>query len=315
MIGFLRQMFERTGAVRLAGSCGRRRAARVLASLAPEPWSPAIIQDFVTGAAGRAYNVREADKVRLVEQFRRTTREILSGASPLVHVILAREILSIPPEISGDVVECGVWKGASAASLSLVCRLVNRRLWVCDSFEGLPDDGETRHTGLHTGVYGHYKAGMFSGALDEVKRNIRRCGCLDVCEFAPGFFADSLKRLSGPLVFAFLDVDLVESTRDCLKRLWPLLTEKGLVYTDDAGDLEVVKVFFDGPWWQDTLGCPAPGYVGSGCGLPLNPRHSSIGYTRKVTQFDEKDWQRAPFLHYPDDEGNPEAPQKGEERV
>jgi hypothetical protein len=38
----------------------------------------------------------------------------------------------------GVVVECGIWKGAWAANLSLVCRIVGRQLHIYDSFRGLP---------------------------------------------------------------------------------------------------------------------------------------------------------------------------------
>lgn len=278
-----------------------RRVVRYeLEKLAAEPWSGAWIAEFIEGDAGRAYNVSASEKEAMVAAFRQCNAEIPSGTSPLVHVALAREILDIPPGVRGDVVECGAWKGASSASLSRICARVERKLWVCDSFAGLPDDGLQRHEGLHTGVYGYYREGMFAGALDEVRANITRCGCIEVCEFVPGFFADSLKMLQEPLVFAFLDVDLVSSTRDCLRYLWPLLAEDAAIYTDDAGDLEVVKVFFDDAWWQEILGVAAPGYVGSGCGLPLNPKCSSIGYTRKRTRFDAAQWRRAPFLYYPE---------------
>lgn len=271
-----------------------------LEKLAAEPWSGALIADFIDGNAGDAYGVTAAEKEVMIAAFRRCNADIPSGTSPLVHVVLAREILSIPPDVKGDVVECGAWKGASSASLSLVCARVGRKLWVCDSFQGLPDDGLQRHEGLHTGVYGYYREGMFEGALEEVRANIVRCGRIDACEFVKGFFAESLKALHGSLVFAFLDVDLVSSTRDCLRHLWPLLVEDAAIYTDDAGDLDVVKVFFDDAWWQETFGTPAPGYVGSGCGLPLNPKCSSIGYTRKRTRFDAAQWRRAPFLYYPE---------------
>ena len=286
---------------------GRDRLVRALVSrefdkLAAEPWSAALIRDFIEGSCGEVYGIGSREKTDLVEHFRRCVAEIPSGTSPLVHVALAREVLSIPPDVKGDVIECGVWKGSSAASLSWVCHMVKRRLLVCDSFQGLPDDGMARHAGMHTGVYGYYREGMFAGSLDEVRENIRRLGRIEVCEFVPGFFAESLSALKDPLMLAFLDVDLSSSTRDCLRCLWPLLVEDGAVYTDDAGDLDVVSVFFDEVWWRETLGQPAPGYVGSGCGLPLNPRCSSIGYTRKSTRFDPSKWRRAPFLHYPDDD-------------
>jgi hypothetical protein len=62
-----------------------------------------------------------------------------------------------------------------------------------------------------------------------------------------------------------------------------------------------VKAYFDEAWWRETLGCAAPGLVGSGCGLPLNPTASSVGYTRKMTSFDPAKWRKTGFLYYPDE--------------
>jgi len=272
---------------------------RELGALGAQPWSAAVLDDFINGPCGSEYGITAGEKKALADQFRRITQSIESGTAPLVHAVLAKEILSLPPSLKGDVIECGVWKGASAAALSLVCQRTGRRLKVCDSFQGLPPDHPRPHVGLHTRVYGYYQEGMFHGDLEEVRNNIRTHGALDVCDFIPGFFAESLRGLNGPLVFAFLDVDLESSTRDCLKALWPLLAEDGLIYSDDAGDLEVVRVYFDEAWWREHLHCPAPGFVGSGCGLPLSPSFSSLGYTRKLGAFREDAWKRAPFLHYP----------------
>ncbi|NIA16205.1 MAG: hypothetical protein GWP08_19250 [Nitrospiraceae bacterium] len=276
----------------------RSLVAREVGRLASEPFSAAIIDAFIHGECGSAYGLSAKDKMDLVARFRNSNANIQSGTSPLVHTILAQEILSIPADVPGDVIECGVWKGASSASLSLVCGLAGRRLLVCDSFEGLPDDGEQLHYGLHTKRYGRYQQGMFAGGLEEVRENIRRCGNLDACTFISGFFSESLTALSDPIAFAFLDVDLVSSTRDCLRHIWPLLVEHGALYSDDAGDLAVVGVFFDAAWWQENLGCAAPGYVGSGCGIPLNPAASSIGYTRKIGRFDPTGWVKDPYLHH-----------------
>jgi len=279
----------------------RALVGRQLRRLASEPWSAAVIDEFVHGRAGEPYGVGAAEKLRLVEQFRRVNSEIQSGTSPLVHVVLAREILSIPRDVPGDVIECGAWKGASSACLSLVCSMARRTLLVCDSFEGLPgDDSMQVHVGPHVGVYGYYKKGMFAGSLDEVRENIRRCGSLDACRFVKGVFSESLRGLDGPLAFAFLDVDLVSSTRDCLRGIWPRLAENAAVYTDDAGDRDVVKVYFDEGWWRENLECEAPGLVGSGCGLPLNPTASSLGYTRKMAAFDPAQWRKTSFLYYPE---------------
>jgi hypothetical protein len=213
---------------------------------------------------------------------------------------MAREILAVPPAVAGDVIECGVWKGASSASLSLVCRLVGRRLLVCDSFNGLPGQGMQLYRAPHIGMYGYLRPGMFRGSLDEVRENIQTYGCLEVCDFVPGLFAESLKALARPLAFAFLDVDLVGSFQDCLCAVWPQLIEGGAVYVDDVGCMEVAGIFFDQAWWQQQLGCPAPGLIGSGCGLPISPTFSNVGYTRKLSQFRPEQWRRNPDLFYPD---------------
>ena len=275
--------------------------ARELRAIGATSWTAQLIDDFIHRPYGEAYGLTPKERQTLVESFQRNIATIQSGTPLSVHLVLAREILQIPPTVVGDVVECGVWKGACSASLSLVCQRTERRLKVCDSFQGLPDDGTKRHVGLHTRVYGHYQAGQFTGTLDEVRENIARGGALSVCDFIQGFFEDSLHQIDSPVAFAFLDVDLESSTRDCLKALWPRLVTDGLLYCDDAGDLDVVRVYFDEPWWQETLHFPAPGFVGSGCGLPLSPTYTSIGYTRKTGAFDPSQWRKVPFLHYPEE--------------
>ena len=266
-----------------------------IASLALEHM---VLERFYDSHVGGAYRVDRRAKTELVKRFRSITQQIPSGTRWLYHVVLATEVLNVPPSVRGAVVECGCWKGASTASLSLVCAKVGRKLIVCDSFEGLPEDEpQVVHQYPHVGVFGYYQKGMYAGRLEEVKENISQYGDLSVCQFVPGFFSESLKTLDEPLVFAFLDVDLASSLRDCVKYVWPLLVDEGVVYTDDSCDMEVVRVWFDDVWWQREIGTRAPGYVGSGSGLPLSPDYSSLGYVRKVLNPEQK-YKRVSWLYY-----------------
>jgi len=182
----------------------------------------------------------------------------------------------------------------------LVAKIVKRKLIVADSFQGLPeDDKNVIHQYPHVGVFGFYKKGMYSAGLEEVKKNLSDYGELPVCQFLPGFFANSLKNLKKPIVFAFLDVDLLTSIKDCIKYIWPRLINNGYIYTDDSCDMEVVKVWFDNLWWQRILKQPAPGYVGSGCGLPISPNYTSLGYAFKVNNPKES-YKRVSWLVYPE---------------
>lgn len=245
-----------------------------------------IVHEFTSGDYGDAYGIRKRERAALVEQMRSAVGNIPSATRLLYHVVLARELLKVAPSVKGDVIECGAYKGASSASLSRVCEMVRRRLWICDSFAGLPvSESEITRNYPHQKVYGRYAQGMYSGALAEVQDNVRRYGSIGQCEFVQGLFSESLPRVRAPFVFAFLDVDLTSSIQDCIRNIWPQLVDEGMVYTDDSCDMEVVRVWFDDDWWQRELKQPAPGYVGSGCGLPVSVSGSSLGYAQKIADI------------------------------
>lgn len=234
----------------------------------------------------------------LLKRFDTINDTIPSATNTLIHATLANEILAIDPNLPGDVIECGCYKGASSAALSIVCAITNRKLIICNSFEGLPDDGGCLHIGIHARTYGYYERGMWAATRQEVEANIRAHGELSVCSFIEGYLKDSLTALRGPIVFAFFDVDLESSTRDALSYVWPLLADNCAIYTDDAADMACVVPFFDEAWWQKNFASKAPGFVGSGCGLPSAPAIASIGYTRK--QAGSAGLTRVPWLIYPD---------------
>ncbi len=53
------------------------------------------------------------------------------------------------------------------------------------------------------------------------------------------------------------------------------------IYSDDAKAMEIVKLFFDDEFFKKNFGETAPGFIGSGCGLPLFPRGSADGFVIK----------------------------------
>jgi hypothetical protein len=255
-----------------------------------------LTEDFIAGDYGAAYGVTRSARVNLLGGIRRVLERVPSATRLIYHVVLAREILSIPAAVQGDVVECGAYKGASSASLSLACALTRRKLWVCDSFAGLPSaEASIRRDYPHLKVQGVYAEGMYAGPLEEVRDNLTRFGSIGSCEFLPGLFAESLAKLPGKLAFAFVDVDLTSSMQDCIRHIWPRLVDEATLYTDDSCDMEVVRVWFDDHWWRQELGLRPPGYVGGGCGLPLGVGGSSLGYARKVADV-RKSYQTVPWL-------------------
>ena len=242
-----------------------------------------LLRHFLDRATGAEYGFDGAKKMAFLRRLHSVARNVRSATTFSEWLVLATRILRIPRAVQGSVIECGCYKGASTCALSMICRAVDRKLTVCDSFRGLPEDApDAAHRYLHLNARTTYAPGLFAGSVDEVKRNLSEWGDISVCDFVPGFFSKTLNQLRGPIAFAFLDVDLASSMRDCLRHIWPLLVDGGYVYTDDSCDMDVVSVWFDRDFWEK-LGYGTPGYIGSGTGLcGLSAEFSSLGYSRKL---------------------------------
>jgi hypothetical protein len=232
---------------------------------------------------GRDHEIGRREKLQLLRRFWRNRKSVESLCSMDELLELASAILRLPRSVHGDIVECGCYVGSMSVNLSLVCRLVGRRLILCDSFQGLPEPSEydKEHYAIHTGHTDEYWAGRFAASIDLVKGNLRKYGDLDVCDFVVGFYDQSLKGFNRPTALAFLDVDLIDSVKPCIEAIWPNLSQGSRMYVHEARSLSIVAVFFDNEFWRATVGEDAPGFVAGGIGLPLSAQGSELGYAQK----------------------------------
>jgi hypothetical protein len=144
--------------------------------------------------------------------------------------------------IAGDLVECGVWRGGSAFLMAEVLNRrgdAGRRVWLCDSFEGLPppkeidgpraaDYAENRESLTY---YDNCRAGM-----EEVRAGARSLGVEDRTQLVPGWFEESLpaeRDAIGPIALLRLDCDWYASVTTCLESLYDQVSPGGLVIVDD----------------------------------------------------------------------------------
>lgn len=237
-----------------------------------------------------AYRMTFFKKINLGWRMFLNNRRIPTGTSYKVHLAMALKILETPPEVLGDIAECGTWKGGCAANLSLVCEIVGRQLYIFDSFQGLPEGKP------HDREAQYYKTGDYAGTLAEVKENIRKYGNLNSCQFVQGWFNDTLPKVQDSFLLIFLDVDLEDSLHSCMLYLWPHLVQGGWIFTDECAQINYVALFFSERWWSTYFQTKPPGLIGAGTGLPLGqyyvgpwserPRHpyqwaSSGAYTQK----------------------------------
>ena len=255
------------------------------------------IEEFIFSDIGRDYDLKKNDKIKIIKRIQLALSKMESATSLEVQLELGKKILSLDKQNTDFIVECGSYKGASSVALSIFSKIVNRKLIIYDSFEGLPNDNDQieGRNYPHLQVTGYYKKGMYNGSLEEVENNLKYFGEFENCILRKGKFKDILKNHEEKIDFLFLDVDLVESTYDCIKYLWPYLNNEKYIFTDDACDIDVASVWFDKNWWNNNFNCNPPGYIGSGCGLPLGGKYSSLGYSIKNPNKDK--FKKAFFLY------------------
>lgn len=145
-------------------------------------------------------------------------------------------------EVSGDFVECGVWRGGMMAGMAEIDssrRSRPRRYVLLDSFEGLPApteiDGEgAQQYASRTDAPGYLdncraERAEAQAAMDRLRRPVHH-------EIVPGWFERTVPLLASeqrPIALLRLDCDWYDSVTTCLTHLEPLVVPGGLVVVDD----------------------------------------------------------------------------------
>ncbi len=234
-------------------------------------------------ANGHGKHANESVREHLVRQFERIDREVPIGSSPTDGLFLAEMLLNM--EAQGELVECGCYAGGSSAKLSLLARILNRRVTIFDSFEGLPAVEQQylrdQHCRRSDEWVTDWTKGRYAARLDEVQSNIERYGDASVCRLIKGWFSDTLipDNLPGQVSFAFVDVDLANSARDCFTAIWPLLSNGGIYVTHDTSYIKVLQELYSATLWREQFKSIPPILFGAGYGLCNESPH--IGYMVK----------------------------------
>lgn len=160
--------------------------------------------------------------------------------------------------IPGDLIEAGTWRGGVGILMRALLQVhgdQGRRVFVADSFEGLPKPDVVRFP--HDAGDLHHTFSYLAVPLEEVKKNFSRFGMLDDrVVFLKGWFKDSLRDASiSRLAMVRIDGDMYGSTTDALEALYPKLSPGGFCVVDDyalAGCRRAVDDF------RDRLGLSEP---------------------------------------------------------
>lgn len=151
-------------------------------------------------------------------------------------------------EISGDFVECGVWKGGSSFLMAKALQMLgsDRNLWLFDTFDGMVEptekdialDGSSAKVLMERDKDRKKTSDIWAIAPEsEVRDNMARSGYpLKQINFVRGDVKDTLQSETlRSVALARLDTDWYESTKHELAMIMPRMVSGGVVIVDDYG--------------------------------------------------------------------------------
>ncbi|MBR0424054.1 class I SAM-dependent methyltransferase [Candidatus Saccharibacteria bacterium] len=160
-------------------------------------------------------------------------------------------------EIEGDFVELGCYRGDTSLCLAEVVEKYNknlqntsdepvensgenlaRKLWIYDSFEGLPEKNREDESVLGK----EFVSGALGVTKREVKERFLKAG-LKVPIIKKAWFNElTSDDMPEKIAFAFLDGDFYGSIKDSLNLVTPLMTSGGVILAHDYNNLALPGV-------------------------------------------------------------------------
>jgi O-methyltransferase len=153
-------------------------------------------------------------------------------------------------KITGDIVECGVWKGGSVmAAIFTLLRFGSdeRRIYLYDTFQEMPPpsdidiSAQSGRPAAEIMANSQRTESIWSySPVEEVRKNVLALGYpSDRLVFVQGRVEETLlKCCPAKIALLRLDTDWYESTYHELTCLYPLLVPRGVLIIDDYGHWE-----------------------------------------------------------------------------
>ena len=173
-----------------------------------------------------------------VSPYTMTTQERVVNLEYAVRYIVAAPI-------AGDIVETGVGAGGSMMAAALTLQslgVTDRRMWLYDTFSGMPEPADADISVLGKPAKRKYERKIKDGRCTwhnfpraDVERNLARTGYPSAqLRFVEGLVQDTLHANdSESIALLRLDTNLYESTCAELEHLYPKLTVGGVLVVDD----------------------------------------------------------------------------------
>ncbi|PZO38704.1 MAG: macrocin O-methyltransferase [Pseudanabaena frigida] len=183
-----------------------------------------------------------------------------------IHTLINAVKYITTEKISGDIVECGVWKGGSMMAVAKTLLKLgdqSRNLYLFDTFSGMSEptekdidfNGNNAEKILKNSNKEDDRSFWCNATLDEVKSVIYSTGYNpEKIHFIKGKVEDTLpEQAPTQIALLRLDTDWYESTHHELIHLFPILNQHGILIIDDYGYWQGAKLAVDEYFQQQQI--------------------------------------------------------------
>lgn len=183
------------------------------------------------------YYVLERDRLEILQFAKQLKKNVAVLMHPLEIYQLGMLVKNLR-KVKGDIAEVGAYKGGSAR---VICEYKkNKHLHVVDTFSGLP---AARKNDKNIVMNNAYKQGQYASSLEEVKELLKPF--INVHLYPVHFKYNNELFTNHIFSLVHLDLDVYQSTIDCLKYFYPRMTSGGVIITHDYQSASGVKKAFD----------------------------------------------------------------------
>ncbi len=144
--------------------------------------------------------------------------------------IILRELeKTISHDVNGDVVEFGCYVGTTSVPIGQRLMSTNKKLYVYDSFAGLPEKTSEDQSPAGT----QFVAGELFASKKQLIKNFTQAH-VSLPVITKGWFSElTPDQVPSEISFAYLDGDYYHSVLDPLKLIWPKLSPGAIILVDD----------------------------------------------------------------------------------
>jgi hypothetical protein len=157
-------------------------------------------------------------------------------------------------DLTGDYVECGVWRGGSSMAAAWTYQVCGRQpqFWLYDTYQGMPEpveadrkirgiDARSEWVACRDGDYSDW----CRASLEDVKANMALTGYPGIRYVVGKCENTLLTDRPDRIALLRLDTDFYESTKAELEILWDRVVPGGVVILDDYGSWGGAKLAVD----------------------------------------------------------------------